>query len=91
MNTTPKPLTWADVVDPDPDTAAIIEDWATRQIEPTELSVTWTRFPTAENVTAFWTPEGLRVAFWTGRHGVTTLLVDEAGQQALRNALGGAS
>ena len=82
----PWSLTWADTVDPDRDYCV---PWADRQIEPADtLAVTAPPGALAQNVTVYWDPDGLTVAFWTRRNGTTAVRFDEAGQQALRNALG---
>ena len=54
---------------------------------PAGKDLEWNRIPLAQNFRAMWTMSGLRLAFWT-ESGVTTLRVDEQGQQALRTALG---
>ena len=87
----PWSLTWADVNDPDRDYCV---PWHDRQVEPADTeptTVTWQRNALAANVQAVWSPDGLRVSYWASKNGVTTVRFDEAGQQVLRDALGGAS
>ena len=52
-----------------------------------DLPRSWDRATNVYNVTATWTPTGLRLAYWRANE-ITTLLLDEAAQQALRDALG---